>query len=102
MCNTFIGEHSSSGTTLLLQEQQVLLMKVLNQQDELKKAQSNFGKRMDNLESQVTSIVRDKTPTSSSSSPTNERGIRLKRVVTKNLSVGAFIRVLYVPRSVNA
>ena len=68
----------------MLQQQQVLLMRLLNQQDEIQEKQKLFEKRLEGIEEQVTNAVQ--SASSSSSSPTGSQD-KPKRVVSRRLSV---------------
>lgn len=76
----------------LLQKQQESLMKVLQQQEEMKRSQELMEKRMDGIETQVKSIIQSNTSYSSS---LGDQPSKASRVVTKSLTVSYFIVVFF-------
>lgn len=68
----------------MLQQQQVLLMRILNQQDEIQEKQKLFEKRLEGIEERVANGLQ--SVSSSSSSPTGSQD-KPKRVVSRRLSV---------------
>lgn len=61
----------------MLQQQQVLLIKLLNQQEEIRETQKSFEKRLEGIEDRVASV--SQTDSSSSSSPTSSKTKKRKK-----------------------